>query len=210
MNVLALLNWLGIDNPALQPAALTGLFSLLGIVLTGLFATVAYLLSRSSDRAARKRLRQEKTRDLQTAIRAEVRAHWYELNDFGDLEALRDSDIASIEAGRWVQPSFTPFVLRQAPSVVFDTIQSDLALLDNAVIQICINYYRQLALASQLAEDLRAERYAQLPADRKIQLISAYYVMLTTLKANALELNSVMERALKLKRRQRDTNMGSV
>lgn len=203
----ALLAWLGIDNPALQPAALTGLFSLIGIVLTGLFATLAYIVSRGSDRAQRSRLREEKTRDLQTAIRAEARAHWYELDQYGDLSTLRDEVVGDIEAGRWVQPGFTPFVLRQAPSVVFEAIQDDLALLDNAVIQIAINYYRQLALASQLADDLRSQRYAELPGDRKVQMIVAYYAMLSVLKSKAFELNGAMEQALKLKRGERDRAM---
>ncbi|MET3899061.1 hypothetical protein ABIB57_003013 [Devosia sp. UYZn731] len=203
----ALLDWLGLTTPALRPAGVTGVFSLVGIMLTGLFATLAYVSSRGADRAGRRRQREEKTRDLQTAIREEARANWYELERQGSFEDAAAKVIEEIESGRWVAPGYTPFLTRQAPSVVFAAIEDDIALLDQAVIHVTINYYRQLAVVAQLTEDLRSERFAALPGSRKAPLVADYYRAVVSLKLCAAQLNAALEQALNIPAKRRDRNM---
>jgi type II secretory pathway pseudopilin PulG len=207
MDIPALLATVGITELPLQAAAIQGLFAVVGVVLTGLVATFAYSFNKNVDRRVQAALRAEKTRDLQGAVRAEARAHWYELDSFGSFEALTTQMVEKIEANRWTKPAFTPFIIRQAESVVFEAIERDIAILDHEVIQAVINYYRQLGLAAQFAEDLRSDRFQDLPADRKIEMVRSYFAMLAVQKQSAWALNAMLETALKLKRDQRDANM---
>src|SRR5947209_4338731 len=86
MDVPAALSAIGLRDAALQAAAIQGLLALIGIVLTGIIGSFAYGRARRADRRVQRLLREEKTRDLQSAIRAEARAHWYELDRNGDLD----------------------------------------------------------------------------------------------------------------------------
>ncbi|HEY4199514.1 MAG TPA: hypothetical protein VGM83_03050 [Devosiaceae bacterium] len=207
MDITVWLAYLGLTSPPLQAAAIQGGFALIGIVLTGLLASFAYGRNRAADRRVQRLLREEKTRDLQGALRAEARAHWYELNQYGQLDAICESVVQKIENGRWTQPPYTPFVVKQVQSILFDAIERDIALLDHDVIRVTVDYFRQLSLATLTAEDLRTDRFAALPADRKIEMVRSYYGVLATLKNTAARLNARLEDALKLKSRQRDANM---
>jgi len=207
LDVPAWLSAIGITETVLQAAAIQSFFGVLGIVLAGLIAAITYGANRRADRQVQKDLRRERTLDLQSAIRAEVRAHWYELDRSGPLEVLAESMVERIDAGRWTQPSFTPFIVREAPTILLGAIESDLALLGRLAIQPTMEYYRQLALLNQFAEDLRTSRFEALAADRKIEMVRAYFASLRALKRSAANLNAVLEQALKLRPRDRDPNM---
>jgi hypothetical protein len=207
MNIPAMLANVGITETAHQAAAIQGIFGVAGIVLTGLVATFAYSFNKNMDRRVQAGLRTEKTRDLHGAIRAEARAHWYELDAYGSLDTLTEQMVEKIEEHRWTKPGFTPFIPRHSSSVVFDAIARDIAVLDHEVIQAVINYYRQLALASQFAEDMRSDRFYELTAERKIEMVRTYFTIVGFLKQSAHTLNATLEKALKLRSRQRDANM---
>lgn len=205
MDVPAALSAIGLRDATLQAAAIQGLLALIGIVLTGIIGSFAYGRARRADRLVQRLLREEKTRDLQSAIRAEARAHWYELDRHGDLDEACDAIVEKIEEGRWVQPGFTPFIPQEAPSVVFDAIEADIAILDHDVISVTMQYYRQQALVAQFSDDLRSEYFRSLPADRKIGMVRTYYGMMLGVKDTAALLNDELERALGLSKR--DFNM---
>ena len=210
MDLTAFLSAIGLRETALQAAAIQGLFTLLGIVITGVLASFAYGRNRSADRRVARRLRREKTFDLQTAIRAEARAQFYELDSDTRIDTRGQDLVEKIDEGRWQQQGFTPFVLRHAPSVVFPAVEADLALLENDVIEAVTEYYRQRALAAQFAEDLRADRYFTSPVDRKIDMLRRYYGVQYRLKIVSAHVVDVIETTLKLPIKQRDLSMQSL
>jgi hypothetical protein len=205
MDIPASLAAIGLKDTVLQAAAIQGLLALIGIVLTGIIGSFAYGRSRRADRRVQRLLREEKTRDLQSAIRAEARAHWYELDGHGDLDQACDAIVEKIEEGRWTQPGFTPFVPKEAPSVVLEAIEADIAILDHDVISAAMYYYRLLALVAQFSDDLRSDFFRALPADRKIEMVRSYFAMLQGLKNASARLNAELEAALALP--EADPNM---
>jgi hypothetical protein len=205
MDVPAALSAIGLRDASLQAATIQGLLALIGIVLTGIIGSFAYGRARRADRRVQRLLREEKTWDLQSAIRGEARAHWYELDRHGDLDAACEAIIEKIEEGRWVQPGFTPFIPKEAPSIVFDAIEADIAILDHDVISATMQYYRQHALVAQFSDDLRSEFFVSLPADRKIGIVRTYYGMLFSLKNTAAQLSGQLEETLGIT--ERDLNM---
>ncbi|WP_375450277.1 hypothetical protein [uncultured Devosia sp.] len=198
---------IGLRETALQAAAIQGAFALLGIVLTGLLAVLAYSRNRAVDRHVTRLARRERTLDVQSAIRAEVRNHWHELESNGSLGTTCEDIVAKIEAGRWINPTYTPFIPQPAPSILFGAIEGDIAILDNQVIAAAIGYYRQRALVGQFAADLASDLFWSLPADRKIDMVRAYHRMIVVLKASARDLNTALEIKLRLKKSQRDLSM---
>jgi len=207
INVPAWLAAIGITETALQAATIQGFFALLGIILAGLLASFAYGRNRSADRRMQRDLRAEKARDLQSALRAEVRGHWYELEGAGPSTATELQVIERIDEGRWTQPSFTPYVPKTASSIILDAIVADIALLDHDVVELTIRYYRQVALVAQMVEDLRTPFFGSLSADRKIEMVRAYFAMQRNIQVAAAELNGRLETAMRLRRNQRDANM---
>jgi hypothetical protein len=79
--------------------------------------------------------RRERIRDVQTAIRAEIRA-----NPFHglDLEAHGALIIAKMSS----DPTFVPFVPRQVPTFVIDALIGEIHILPTEVIDPVILYYR--------------------------------------------------------------------
>lgn len=207
MDVPAWLAAIGIAEPTLQAAATQGVLVLIGLAFAAVVGALSYALSRRADRRLQRQWRAEKASDLQAALRAEVRSVWYELEDAGPSAALEAAMVDKIDEGRWTPPGFTPFIPKAAPSVLLEAIVSDLALLDDDVVEPTIRYYRQSMLVAHLAEDLRSDRFASLPADRKIEIVRTYFRLQDSMKVGAAKLNDRLEAALRLRRNQRDVNM---
>ena len=207
MNLSTFLTNLGLVDPVLQAAMLQGALLALGILISALILGLFYLAGRGRQGAAERDLREERAENLQNAILAEARAHWYELDRQGPLSSVVAGLIEKMEQGRWTQPGFTPFIPKEAPSLVFDAIERDFSLLDRRAIDLVVRYYRQLEVVAQFAIDLRSDRFHTLSTDRKIEVVRDYFTLLQALKNGAAELNGRLEQTLKLKRRDRDPNI---
>jgi hypothetical protein len=134
-------------------------------------------------REAVKRL--ERIRDVQTAILAEIRANQYRLHGL-DLEA----HAARIAAKMSADPAFAPFVPREVPAFVIDALIGEIHILPTEIIDPVILYYRQILAISQLADDLRSERFDKLEASRKVELYNDYIELMIyarTLSNEAIE-----------------------
>jgi hypothetical protein len=206
MNLSSVFLYLGLTDPALQAAFLQGVFVALGLILAAVILGLI-LLSRGDGRRAETDLREQQAEHLQHAILAETRAHWHELDRQGPLASVASNLIDKMEQGRWAQPGFTPFIPKEAPSLIFSAIERDFALLERSLIDLVVRYYRQLEVVAQFALDLRSDRFHQLSTDRKIEVVRDYFALLQSLKNGAAELNGKLEQTLKLKRRERDTNI---
>jgi hypothetical protein len=207
MTIAAWLSAMGIEDPAMQGTVLHGLLVLLGLVLAALLLGWAYAGSRRAARHAERRLREQHVLLLLSALRADARACWHWLDSLGGLEA-RSAELAQrIEEGRWTQPTFTPIVPGLPPSAVAATLDGESFFLAHALVDAIVRYRRQHSLIEQTLADLRSERFANMPADARIELVRFYFAQLAHLKQDAFELNAALEDALRLKRGARDTRM---
>lgn len=207
MNISAFLTSIGVVEPALQAATIQGFFILGGILLAGLIAILAYLAIRRDDRDAWSDNVALTRFNLLHALRADARAQWRILEAIGNATASRDEIIAQIENGRWVQPPYTPFILRDARTDLNAAVTANIAALDHRLDDTAAAYLSQKSLLSQYIDDLRTDRFAQLPAEQKIDLIRTYFDRLGTFKAACVTLNARIESLLKVKKRDRDPAM---
>lgn len=118
------------------------------------------------------RNRRERMRDIQTALRAEIRSHRKSLEYFVDEPRWR-STIAQIGT----EKGFSPFVPREVEPFVFDSIVRDIHVLPGDVIDPVILYYRQWRAISAFVEDMRSAKYAELEPARRASMYEDYAAM---------------------------------
>ena len=141
-------------------------------VISSIIAAVGWYVSWHTARSTDDRRRQEKIRDVQTAILAEIRSIVHHLQQY-DAATLYDAI-----AGRMAEDeSYLPFIAREAGSPLFSAIASDIAILPNAVIDPVVVFYRQIEAVAYFAEDLRSERFVAVSNKRKLDIIKDYLAM---------------------------------
>jgi hypothetical protein len=144
--------------------------AIVAAVISAIVTAFGWYASHASARRLEAARRSERIQDVQTALRAEIRSQRQRLRLFAEQQE-KSGDAASEE------PGFTPFVPREAASFVFDAIVSEIHILPTEVIDPVVYYYRQIASLALFAEDLRSDRYASLPADRKAAMAADYIRM---------------------------------
>ena len=197
---------LGLTSQEMQAAALQGMLSFLGVVITGCIAIWTWRANRKAERTERLNLRTEKTRDLQSAIRAEIRGQWYELRQSGEISDFRKKLLERLER-ETVEAPFVPLIPRLAQSVILEAIVADIALLDHGTIREVMLFYRQLAILNAFIDELKSEQFAKLPRDRRANMLETYFTMLTRLQKACVTANRRLEEVLKLDGEDRDLNM---
>lgn len=200
---------LGLTGPGVENAAVHGVFIFLALILVGLLAILAWLSVGGGDRRAWERQRALERRSLLSAVRAEVRMQWQDLERLGDLAAFRSHLVERINAGRWVQPPYAPMAPRLAQSVVVPDLLEQIARVDEDLMPATIAYYRQLALVTDYAGEFSGPRYQALATEQRIDLVDDFFHALTRLKRVVLDLNARLEQSLKLKKKARDTAMAA-
>ncbi len=150
--------WVG---PAIVAAFISGLVSLI----------VVQLNFRQERRADRLR-REEKIRDFQIALQAEIRSELANLERF-ELSAL----LAEVESRYARDKDYSVVVPRIAENVVFDTVAREIHILPEAVIGPVIFYARQRQVVEQLAEDMREASFKALAPERQLAMYRDYLGM---------------------------------
>ena len=140
--------------------------------------------------------RQEKVRDTQMALIAEIRSNLRQFNDM-DFDDIQRTVFAAIANGT-VRNPYTPFVPKFAHTFVFETILPDISILPSDVIEGVVKYYKAEYKLSLFADDLRGEVYAKLPPERKRLAYADYLVFIKfaqkTGRAALQELESSVQR----------------
>ena len=169
------------------------LVGLLGVVL-------GVILSNSAVRLLDAMRRRERVRDVQTALRAEIRS---DLNRLGGIDRVEhlDAVIERIEGSELTPQSYTPFVPRESDSVVFDAIASEIHLLPTETVDAVVLYFKQVKTIAQFVEDLRGNRFQTLEVDRKVSMYQDYFDMLTYSGQLAEEAISALDKALERRAR---------
>jgi hypothetical protein len=154
-------------------------------VALGWFVTHRQNIGREASR------RQERIKDVQTALRAEMRSHWRRLGPI-DLEARAELIVAKIRDAAEKGQDFTPFIPREDHSVIFSAVAHEIHILPNDVIDPVVLYYTHANAISQFVDDLRADKFAALDPSRKIEMYRDYIGM----KEQARELAEEAIRAI--------------
>jgi hypothetical protein len=127
-------------SPTAQGALIGGTFLALGWIVNG-------WQNRRRDRA----LRDERVRDVQRALFAEIRAY---------LAALKRDDIAIYgdEVARRIETEegFFPVIPTERNDTVFRAIVSDIHILPRASVDPVVLYYSQISVIHAMIDDLRA------------------------------------------------------
>ncbi len=169
------------------------LVGLLGIVLGIVLSNSAALLLDAMRR-------RERVRDVQTALRAEIRSDLNRLSSIDPVEHLAVV-IERIEGSELTPDSYTPFVPRESGSIVFDAIVSEIHLLPTETVDPVVLYFKQVKTIAQFVEDLRGNRFQTLEVDRKISMYQDYFGMLTYSAQLAKEAISALDNALERRAR---------
>jgi hypothetical protein len=161
------------------------------IAAIGGFITLA-LSHRQSIRRDQMR-RAERVQDVQTAIRAEIRANLQRLQSV-DIDKHAEGTFARMRASA----DFTPFIPREAPNAIFTAVLTDIQILPTSVIDSVVVYYDQLSRIGQFSEDMRSDQFRLLGPDRKTTMYGDYIAMLKQAEILAVQaidtINDAIER----------------
>jgi len=146
----------------------------LGPAIIGALVTAfGWFVTHRNDRKMNNHRRSEKVRDCKIALRAEISCHlprWAMKNADRHVEEMSNR----IRKGSTRKPPFTPFVPKETPNPAFNTIVNEIQILPGDVIEPVIRYYQQVDVITQLAEDMRSDRYEGLEPDRKADIYSDF------------------------------------
>ncbi|SMO55603.1 hypothetical protein [Paracoccus laeviglucosivorans] len=135
-------------------------------IIAGLFIAVGWIVAARQNRNREGKQRGERSRDIQRALLAEIRAH------VATLEAQRMDEAAlrTILAGDHV-----PVIPKQANDRIYVTVLKDVHLLPELIIDPVVTYYRQIAMMGAFAEAL--EKQAEKDRARAIGMFVDYLEM---------------------------------
>lgn len=128
--------------------------------------------------------RAEQSRDLQTALRAEI---------FDYAEALTVDDPAAwrkqmrldvLQAGSSGKTAFYPYFARISEPVIFDQLIKDVLLLPENTIDVVIQFYSTLSDLRLFIEELREEEFRKLNEERRLTA----YLDLLSMQVTVVEL----------------------
>ena len=172
-------SWLG---PALIAALVSGLVS-----ISGWFAT--YYIGLRRDQM----LRDEKIRDFQVALRAEV------LSDLLTMTVADRRIFLKQAAERYAgDPDFSVIVPHMARNAVFEALIGELHVLPSAVIEQVTHYERMRDPIERFIDDLRGGDFRHLPHDRQLLMYSDYLEMVGRLEALAQDALAALELSLNI------------
>jgi hypothetical protein len=146
--------------------------AIIAAFISGLVSLVVVQLNFRQERRADRDRRNEKIRDFQIAIRAEIRSELLNLSRF-DYEDL----LSEVEQKYLSEKGYSVTVPRVAPNIVFDALVGEIHILPETVIDPVVLYARQRQAVESLAEDIRSPSFQTLSADRQLAIYRDYLRM---------------------------------
>lgn len=159
-----ILDILGVVDTVQREAAISGVLNFLGLVLTAIFAALAWLGSRYFER-------REKVSDFRIALHAEISSELLNLGAFDLDEHLEDI------RERYQDERYSVSVPHLAENVIFEAIVGQIHILPARVIRPVVEYERLRASVDRFAADMRDETFRRLPQDRQLEMYEGYIDM---------------------------------
>lgn len=138
-------------------------------VIAALVSVVGWFVTSYQTVQLDRRRRQERMRDFQIALRAEIRSELASLTSY-DL----DAEYERIAAQLWAEPSGAVVLPRSAPNAIFEAILPDLHILPQEIIDPVVVYMRQHQMVDGLVEDMRSEQFSKLQVERRLAAFHDY------------------------------------
>lgn len=184
------LTFIGVTQPQTQAAIIQGLLSLIGLVLTGLFAVLSWRRTRQADRNRQHDLRREKIADYRAALRAEIASDLRHLEAF-DLE----QHFSDIEQRYAADAAYSVVVPYLATNIVFRSITAELHILPHSVIAAVVDYERLRETIGSFVGDLRDRRFTRLSTARQLEMYRGYLSMRLRLASLARKAAAALDEA---------------
>ena len=171
-------NWVG---PAVTATIISSL-----IAITGW-----YVALRTSLRLDRTR-REEKVRDVQTAVLAEIESNQ---SRFAIIDL--DAHLGAIASRIRTEPNYTPYVPKDASTIIFDALLKAIHILPISTVEPVVSYYKQVIAVGYFVEDLRSESFRSLDPDRQIAMYTDYIDMIRSALNEAERAHHALSSSLK-------------
>lgn len=146
--------------------------AIVAAVISGLVSLIVVQLNFAQGRKVERRRREEKIRDFQIALRAEIRSELANLSRF-DLDGV----LLQMERRYAEEPDFSVSVPRVTKHIVFEAIVGELHILPEAVIGPVVLYVRQRHAVESFTEDMRDATFKLLSKDRQLSMYRDYLEM---------------------------------
>ncbi|MBO0904873.1 hypothetical protein [Jiella sonneratiae] len=141
-------------------------------LISSLIAAVGWYVSWRTAKGVEARRREERVRDVQTAILAEIRSAVHHLRQYETSEIVDGVRRRTQESRDYV-----PFIAREPGSPLYRAIAGEISILPNRVIDTVVLFYRQQEVIAYFADDLRGDRFTAMPAEEKIRMIEDYLAL---------------------------------
>lgn len=173
------LDLFGLTPADLGERAVASLVAFVGVIFTGAVGLLTWFGSNWMTRRNERRLREEKSRDIQAALLAEIDAivrQWTMIPpDQTEAGANRRFDLA-----RQRDENYTPYVTAETGAHVFTALISEISVLDRLQISAVVRFYRQIHMIEKFAEEMKSDRFYALDLDRKERMTLDYLRMIKT------------------------------
>ncbi len=165
-------------------------------IVSAAVTALGWIASHWSETRLEAKRRDEKIVDVQTALLAEIESNLtrYAEVDLDDHVADMTRRILRKSTGR----TFTPFVPRDAPDIVFEAALPDIHILPTETIDDVVAYYKQEYKLRELVEDLRSSRYQELEQVRKARLYEDYVWQIKTVLITGVQARDALRGSLGL------------
>jgi hypothetical protein len=140
--------------------------------ISGLVSLIVVQLNFRQGRRIEQLRREEKIRDFQIALRAEIRSGLVNLSRF-NLDAV----LADVESRYAAEDNFSVIVPRLAKPTLVDAIVSEIHILPEGVIGPVVLYIRQRRVVETMAEDMRDGSFRALAESRQLAMYRDYLGM---------------------------------
>ncbi len=151
---------------------------------------LGWLINQRRELSGARRRRRERTIDIQTAIRAEIKA-LVEAPQNRDLAGSLERGLARFETENPDAP-YIPFIPHEKHDTVFQAMLPDIPVLPTETVEPVILYYNQQVAIGMMAQDLRSQTFASLDRDRRRNLLKRYMEM----KMEAMRMGRIAIEAL--------------
>ncbi len=181
----------------LVPALIAALVSVL-VSVGGWFATFYMGLRRDE------LLRDEKMRDFQVALRAEI------VSDVLTMAVADRSEFLTEARRRYaVEPGYSIIVPHMAHNLMFESSLGEIQVLPGEVITPVVHYERMRETVERFVADLRDDSFRQSPIDRQVLMYSDYLRMLDRLEQLARDALASLEQSLNTPAEDRSSPMSA-
>jgi hypothetical protein len=177
--------WVG---PAIVAAFISGLVSLIVVQLN-------FRAERRSDRLRR----DEKVRDFQIALRAEIASDLLNMKVLDRAQMLQDVAETMVS-----DPAYVPLIPRLASNLIFDAVLKEIYILPDGVISSVVHYERLRQSLGEFIDDMRSSAHYELSVERRMLIYSDYVSTFDRLQVLAERAIAELEASLGLNKTAAD------